>query len=121
MRIQTIVSFTDNQAAIDALTALGLAPATDDNQNLLPPLVRWINLGVDVTPEQTDKNGVNYQRLMVESALVDRVQAANLSALKVIWRGDSGKPEPTIEVNQYDIDGNVTGTREIPVGRFMGI
>lgn len=70
-----------------------------------------------------DINGDKWVRVRMSAKDADKIPPVNNPAFAIVWRSDEFEnngplSEPMAEVNMYDIDGNVTGTRMQRVGTF---
>lgn len=71
----------------------------------------------------TDINGDAFQRARMSAEDADKFPPANNPAFAIVWRSDEFEndellPEPQVEVEALDVDGNPDGTRMQGVGAF---
>lgn len=71
-----------------------------------------------------DVIGNKFVRIRMSAADADNIHAENHPTMDLMWRSDVFDdnevvlPEPMAEINTYDLDNNITGTRMQRVGTF---
>ncbi len=110
-----IIKITDKVAILSWLASKGIDVNRDENGVILTKTEKVI--GSVCTPKLKDINSDKYIRIRFKENIAAKIPD---KPLYIMWRSDVENPgdEPMYEVQTFDMDGNLNGTRMQRVGTF---